>query len=50
MSCTNCKQKGKTKNDIMKKTNTASTYVTWFVVLWSLFAIYGIYSLFVKLL
>lgn len=50
MSCTNCKQKGNIKRDIVKSTESINTGVIVFTIVWSLLAIYGIYSLVIKLI
>lgn len=56
MACTSCKQKNslspevkiKTKEQIDDTIRKFEKFVKWFVLIWSLFAAYGIYS-FVKL-
>ena len=50
MACTNCKQKGNMKKDFIKSTESINTGVIVFTVVWSLLAIYGIYSLVIKLI
>lgn len=49
MSCSNCKKKNEFKNEIVQSSEFVSKGVVWFVVIWSLFALFGIYSL-IKLL
>lgn len=49
MACSNCKKKSNIMTDL-----TNSKYLgngmTWFVIIWSLLAIYGLYSLIIKIL
>ena len=48
MGCTKCKEKNKTNIDINKTIGYTQNGVTWFVIIWSIFAIYGVFS-FIKL-
>ncbi len=54
MACSECKQKSKssemTKQEIDSMVKSMEKGVTWFVIIWSIFAIYGIYSLIDKFL
>ena len=50
MGCTECKKNKTIKEEILKSTEFIQKGVTWFVIVWSLFAIYGIYSLIDKFL
>ena len=54
MACSKCKQKSEigqmTKEDINTMVKSMEKGVTWFVFIWSLFAVYGIYSLIIKFL
>lgn len=49
MGCSTCKEKKDIKKELTESTGGVSNGVIWFVVIWSLFAVYGIYSL-IKLL
>jgi hypothetical protein len=53
MGCSDCKKKDKFRErmerEISNNVPTLSWGVVWFVIIWSLLAIYGIYSL-IKLL
>lgn len=49
MGCNNCKEKKNIKGDLIEASKTINKGVLWFVIVWSLFALYGIYS-FIKLL
>jgi hypothetical protein len=44
MGCTECKKNKTTKEEILKSTEFIQKGVTWFVLIWSVFAIYGIYT------
>ena len=50
MSCTKCKQKDSFREEIENTTGFISKGAVWFIVIWSLFAVYGIYSLISKFL
>ena len=54
MACSKCKQKSessqKTKMEIESMVKSMEKGVTWFLIVWSLFAVYGIYSLVMKFL
>jgi hypothetical protein len=54
MACSKCKQKSEInqmrKEDINIMVKSMEKGVTWFVLVWSLFAVYGIYSLIIKFL
>jgi len=45
MGCSSCKQKRDIKKDLLESTESVNKGVIWFVIVWSLFAVYGIYSL-----
>ena len=49
MACSNCKNKEKI-DDLMNTSEFVSKGAVWFMVIWSLFAIYGVYSLITKFL
>ena len=49
MSCSNCKKK-EFKEELEKTTGFVSKSAIWFVIIWSVFALYGIYSLVSKFL
>jgi hypothetical protein len=42
MGCSKCKKKEKT---VFNEIEGMSSYVVWGMIIWSLFALYGIYSL-----
>lgn len=44
MGCSDCKKKQNIKEEIVKSTDHVQKYVVGFVIVWSVFAIYGIYS------
>lgn len=50
MACSKCKQKNKLKEEIENGTDFVSKATIWVFVIWSGFALYGIYSLISKLL
>jgi hypothetical protein len=48
MSCSSCKQKRDIKEELIKSSEFVSKGVIWFVVIWSLLAIYGLGTLISK--
>lgn len=44
MACSNCKKRNEIKQEINQGTEFVSKGVIWFVIIWSLFALYGIYT------
>ncbi len=50
MSCSNCKKKSKIREEIKNGTDFVGRGVIYFFIIWSLLAIYGLYSLITKLL
>lgn len=48
MGCDSCKDKKKLKDELYDSTKFVEKSAIYFVIVWSLFAIYGIYS-FIKL-
>jgi hypothetical protein len=50
MSCSKCKQKNRFKEEFEKTTDLVDKKIVWFIVVWSVLALYGIYSLIIKLL
>lgn len=44
MGCSNCKKKSDIKKELIKSSEFISRGVEIFVIIWSLFACYGIYS------
>lgn len=50
MSCSKCKQKNRFKEGFEKTTDLVDKKIIWFIVVWSVFALYGVYSLIIKLL
>lgn len=50
MGCSECKKKQTMKEEILASSKFVSNAVVWFVVVWSGFAIYGIYTLISKLI
>lgn len=48
MGCSTCKEKKDIKKELTGSTGDVSKGVVWFVVIWSLFALYGIYSFVIK--
>lgn len=50
MSCSKCKQKNRLKEEFDNTTSLIDKKIVWFIVIWSIFALYGIYSLIVKIL
>lgn len=48
MGCTKCKEKNGIKGDRNKTIDRTQNGIVWFVVIWSMFAIYGVIS-FIKL-
>lgn len=45
MGCSECKKKQTLKEEMLNSSRFVNQSVVWFVVIWSLFAVYGIYSL-----
>jgi hypothetical protein len=45
MGCSDCKQKKNIKKDLIESSSIVNRGVLWFVIIWSLLAIYGLYSL-----
>jgi hypothetical protein len=50
MGCSKCKQKNRFKEEFGKTTELIDKKVLWFVIIWSGFAIYGLFSLASKIL
>lgn len=48
MGCSSCKEKKDIKEELLKSSEYVSRGIVWFVIIWSLFAVFGIYS-FIKL-
>lgn len=44
MSCKNCKEKSRIKEELYNSTKYIEKFSITFVIIWSIFAIYGIYS------
>lgn len=45
MACSKCKQKRNFNQEFAKKTEFVGKGIVWFLIIWSLLALYGIYSL-----
>ena len=50
MSCKNCKNKEDIKKQIYDSTKVVDNWIIWFVLIWSGFALYGLYTLIDKFL
>jgi hypothetical protein len=50
MGCSQCKNKNKTKDELMKSADFISKGTILFVVGWSVLAVYGLYTLIIKLI
>jgi hypothetical protein len=50
MSCTNCKEKRNVKEEIVKSGEFVSNGIIWFAIIWTIFGLYGLYSLIHKFL
>jgi hypothetical protein len=50
MACSQCKNKNKTKDELMKSADFIGKWTILFVVSWSLLAVYGLYTLITKLI
>jgi hypothetical protein len=50
MGCSECKKKQTMKEEMLESSKFVSNAVVWFVIVWSGFAIYGIYTLISKLI
>lgn len=50
MACSECKKKTETKEDMMERYEFLSNRIFYFLIVWSGFAIYGIYTLISKLI
>ena len=50
MSCKNCKNKDSIKKEMYDSTKLVDNWVIWFAVIWTGLALYGLYSLIIKLL
>jgi hypothetical protein len=44
MGCSECKKNKTIKEDLLKSTEFVQKGIIWFVLIWSIFAIYGIYT------
>ena len=50
MGCSKCKQKNRLREEYNKSTDSIDKRTLWFVVIWSAFSIYGLFSLVSKFL
>lgn len=53
MACSSCKKKGgkpMTHEELKKFTNKAEKYVIGFIIIWSVFGIYGLYRIIADLI
>lgn len=50
MGCSKCKKNQSVKDEVLKSAEFVEKGVIWFVIIWSIFGIYGFYSLIVKIL
>ncbi len=50
MACSKCKNKNKTKEELMKTADFVNKATIWFFVGWSVLAVYGLYTLITKLI
>lgn len=50
MGCSKCKQKNRLREEYEKSTDSIDKKTLWFVIIWSAFSIYGLFSLVSKLL
>ena len=50
MACSKCKQKNEFREEIEKTTGFISKGAIWFVTIWTVLALYGLYSLVSKFL
>ncbi len=50
MACSECKKKQTKKQDVLEGAKFVNNTVIGFVIVWSAFAVYGIYTLISKLL
>lgn len=44
MACTECKKKRDIKKEMSDSTKSVEKRIVYFVIIWSLFGIYGVYS------
>jgi len=45
MGCTSCKKNSNYKDQIIQSTKNVEKGIVWFSVIWTLLALYGLYSL-----
>jgi len=45
MGCSKCKKNQTIKDEVLNSTKFVEKSVIWFVIIWSFFGIYGLYSL-----
>jgi hypothetical protein len=50
MACSKCKNKDKTREELMKTADFINKGTIWFIVVWSVLAVYGLYTLITKLI
>ncbi len=50
MGCSKCKKNQSIKEEVLKSTEFVDKGILWFVIIWSIFGVYGIYSLIDKLI
>ena len=50
MACTNCKQNGKTKEEIEKSVKNISKVAIWIAIVWRSLGVYGLITLIGKFL
>lgn len=50
MGCSKCKQKNRLKEEFEKSADLVDRKTLWFVIIWSAFSIYGLFSLVSKFL
>ena len=48
--CESCKNKKELREEMYESTKLVDNWVVWFAVIWSGLAIYGLYSLIVKII
>lgn len=50
MGCSKCKKNQTIKDEVLRSTEFVEKSVIWFVIIWSIFGLYGLYSLIYKLI
>lgn len=50
MACSECKKRSNLKDDLIESSKSVEKGIVWFVIIWSIFGVYGLYCLISKLI